>query len=268
MKNEMRSLSKGQYIIGGSGGGQINGMTRTEAGMPISSFYGYQVQQMLNSDADIFAINSWADDGTYQEGGTGPGDFMYVDISGPDGVPDGEITAEHDRVFIGNPWPKMIYGINVSLVKSKLFDVSLQFQGVLGVDVFNADKAYTRNFFGDDNTTTKIYEAWTPDHHTQHPRNIASDPNGNFGKPSTYFVEDGSYLKLRNAQVGFNVPERFISRLQIARLRIFLNANNLLTITGYSGLDPEIAGSNTSRGIDYGLYPQVRTISGGLELDF
>ena len=268
MKNEMRSLSKGQYIIGGNGGGQIGGMTRTEAGMPISSFYGYQVQQMLNSDADIFAINTYADDGTYQEGGTGPGDFMYVDISGPDGVPDGQITAEHDRVFIGNPWPKMIYGINLFLIKNKLFDISLQFQGVLGVDVFNADKAYTRNFFGDNNTTTRIYEAWTPDNHTQHPRNIASDPNGNFGKPSTYFVEDGSYLKLRNAQVGFNIPERFISKLQISRLRIFINANNLLTITGYSGLDPEIAGSNTSRGIDYGLYPQVRTITGGLELDF
>lgn len=267
MKNEMQNLNQGA-ITGGSGGGQIGGMTRTEAGMPMSYFYGYIVQQMLNTPEDIFAINSWAADGTYQEGGTGPGDLMYVDISGPDGVPDGQITAEHDRTFIGNPWPKMIYGLNLSLVKGKMFDISMQLQGVQGVDIFNAEKAYTRNFFGDNNTTPLIYEAWTEENHTQHPRNIASDPNGNFGKPSTYFVEDGSYLKLRNIQVGYNVPEKFLSKLQVSRLRLYLNANNLLTLTGYSGTDPEVAGSNTSRGVDYGLYPQVRTVTGGIELNF
>lgn len=267
MKNEMISLNQGA-ITGGNGGGQIGGMTRTEAGMPVSYFYGYRVQQMLNTPEDIFAINSWAADGTYQEGGTGPGDLMYVDISGPDGVPDGQITAEHDRTFIGNPWPKMIYGLNVSLARGRLFDLNLQFQGVQGVDVFNAEKAYTRNFFGDNNTTTLISEAWTEDNRTQHPRNIASDPNGNFSKPSTYFVEDGSYLKLRNIQVGFNLPQAILTRLNIARLRIFANANNIFTLTGYSGRDPEVAGTNTSRGVDYGLYPQVRTVTGGIEINF
>ena len=268
VKNEMRSLSKGQYITGGYGGGQISSMTRTEAGMPISSFYGYRVQQMLNTPADVFAINTWAADGTYQEGGTGPGDLMYVDISGPQGKPDGEVTAEYDRVFIGNPWPKMTYALNVNLTYLKTFDLSLQFQGVQGVDVFNADKAYTRNFFGDANTTKLIYEAWTPEHHTQNPRIIASDPNGNFGKPSDYFVEDGSYLKLRNVQLGFNMPGKILQRAHLPKLRIYLNANNILTITRYSGIDPEIAGTNTSRGVDYGIYPQVRTVMGGIEIKF
>jgi TonB-linked SusC/RagA family outer membrane protein len=268
MKNEMRSLNKGQYIIGGDGGGQIGGMTRTEAGRPISSFYGYVVQQMLNTPGDIFAINSYAEDGTYQEGGTGPGDLMYMDISGPDGRPDGQITAEHDRVYIGNPWPKMTYALNIGLVYNRMFDFSLQFQGVQGVDVFNADKAYTRNFFGDANSSTLIYEAWTPENHTGNPRVIATDPNGNFSKPSTYFVEDGSYLKLRNAQVGFNMPGSVLKKLHLPGLRIYVNANNLLTFTKYSGIDPEIAGSNTSRGVDYGLYPQVRTVSGGIEVKF
>jgi hypothetical protein len=154
------------------------------------------------------------------------------------------------------------------MVYNGIIDLSFQFQGVQGVDVFNASKAYSRNFFGDNNTTTDIYEAWTPDHYTNHPRVIASDPNGNWSRPSTYFVEDGSYLKLRNVQVGVNVPKNIISKVKINKLRIYANANNLLTFTKYSGLDPEIAGSNIGRGIDYGQYPQVRTYSAGLEIQF
>jgi TonB-dependent starch-binding outer membrane protein SusC len=267
VKNEMKSLRGDEYITGGNGGGQIGGMTRTQAGHPISSFYGYVVQQMLNSDNDVYAINTYADDGIYQEAGTGPGDFMYKDISGPDGVPDGEITT-HDRVYIGNPWPKVTYGLNVGVAYNKLIDLSIQFQGVQGVDVFNANKAYSRNFFGDNNTTTDIFEAWTPERHTQHPRNIASDPNGNWGKPSSYFVEDGSYLKLRNVQLGVNIPSKILDRVNIKRVRIYMNANNLLTITKYSGLDPEVAGSNTGRGVDFGYYPQLRTYGAGAEVQF
>lgn len=268
MDNKMLSLADGGYIIGGYGGGQMSGMTRTQPGMPISSFYGFRVRQVLNSDGDVYAINSWSPDGIYQEGGTGPGDFMYWDLSGPDGEPDGKVTWEHDRTFIGNPWPKMTFAMNTRFVFDNMIDVSFQFQGVYGVDIFNADKAYTRNFFGDSNTTPLIGEAWRTDNHTNHPRNIASDPNGNFGRPSDYFVEDGSYLKLRNAQIGFIVPQRYLNMLGASNIRIYVNATNLLTITGYSGLDPEVGGSNLSRGIDYGIYPHVRTITGGIELQF
>ena len=267
LKNEMGSLGENGSIIGGSGGELLGGMTRTIQGLPISSFYGYQVQQMLNTESDVYAINTYAPDGVYQEGGTGPGDFMYKDLSGPDGVPDGQIT-EHDRVLLGNPWPKMTYALNIGVVFNKMIDVALQFQGIQGVDVFNANKAYARNFFGDNNTTTDIYEAWTPEKHTQHPRNIANDPNGNFSKPSSYFIEDGSYLKLRNVQIGFNVPAVYLNKMKIQGVRFYVNANNLLTFTKYTGLDPEVAGSNLGRGIDYGIYPQVRTVSGGLEVKF
>jgi len=268
VKNKMKSLRGDEYVTGGNGGGQIGGMTRTQAGHPISSFYGYVVQQMLNSDYDVYAINTYADDGIYQEAGTGPGDFMYQDISGPEGKPDGEITGQYDRVYIGNPWPKATYALNIGLTYNNLLDVAIQLQGVQGVDVFNANKAYTRNFFGDNNTTTEIFEAWTPDNHTPHPRNIASDPNGNWGKPSSYFVEDGSYLKFRNVQVGINIPKRIQDRMKLTRLRFYMNANNLLTITKYSGLDPEVAGSNTGRGVDFGYYPQVRTYGAGVEIQF
>lgn len=263
MKNEMLSLRGDEYITGGNGGGQIGGMTRTQAGYPISSFYGYVVQQMLNSASDVYAINTYPADGIYQEAGTGPGDFMYKDLDGDD-----DVTAAGDRTYIGNPWPKMTYALNISLVYNNLIDVAIQFQGVQGVDIFNANKAYSRNFFGDNNTTTDIYDAWTPDHHTSNPRNIASDPNGNWSKPSTYFVEDGSYLKLRNLQIGLTIPQKILNKISLKRARVYVNANNLLTITKYSGLDPEVAGSNTSRGVDYGQYPQVRTYGGGIEIQF
>lgn len=268
MKNEVLHLNEDEYITSGNGGGQIGGMTRTQAGKPISSFYGFVVQQMLNSENDVFAVNTYSKDGIYQEAGTGPGDFMYVDISGPEGVPDGKITWEHDRKFIGNPWPKMMYGLNINVSYNNLVDLLLQFQGVAGVDVFNANLSYSRNFFGDNNTTTDIFQAWTEDKHTQHPRNIASDPNGNFSRPSTYFIEDGSYLKLRNVQLGFNVPNNILDIINVGRLRIYFNANNILTFTDYSGMDPEIAGSNVGRGVDYGLYPHTRTFGGGLEVQF
>jgi TonB-linked SusC/RagA family outer membrane protein len=261
MKNELKTLGENGQIIGG-GAGVIGGMTRTMAGLPVSSFYGYQVQQILNSAEDVYAINTWAPDGIYQEASTGAGDFMYRDING-----DGEITVA-DRVTLGNPWPKMTYAFNIGVVYNKSLDLSLQFQGVQGVDVFNANKAYARNFYGDYNTTTDIFEAWTPEDHTKHPRNIGSDPNGNFSRPSSYFIEDGSYLKLRNAQIGYNFPTRLFGPSKISGIRVFVNANNILTFTKYSGLDPEIAGSNLSRGIDYGMYPQVRTVSGGLEVKF
>ncbi|MEO7990455.1 MAG: TonB-dependent receptor [Chryseolinea sp.] len=269
VRNEVTKLVEGGgYLTGGNGGGQIGGMTRTYAGQPISSFYGYVVQQMLNSSGDVYAINTYSKDGIYQEVGTAPGDLMYKDLNGLGGVQDGKVTADYDRTIIGNPWPKMIYALNLSAAYNKLIDVFVQFQGVQGVDIFNANKAYSRNFFGDDNSTTDIFEAWTPDVHTNNPRNVANDPNGNFSKPSTYFIEDGSYLKLRNIQVGFNVPSQLLNRVKLRKVRLYVTGNNLLTLTKYSGLDPEIAGSNTSRGVDYGLYPQVRTFSAGLELQF
>ena len=269
LKNKVLSLNGDEYITGGGGGGQIGGMTRTQAGMPISSFYGFVVQQMLNSENDIFAINSYAPDGIYQEAGTGPGDLMYVDISGPEGVPDGQVTWEHDRKFIGNPWPKMMYGLNLNLDYKKIVDIALQFQGVQGVDIFNANKAYTQNFFGDNNSTVEIFNAWTPENHTDVPRNIANDPNGNFSRPSTYFLEDGSYVKLRNAQIGFTLPKSTLQKLGVIQsIRFYANVNNIFTLTGYSGFDPEIAGSNTSRGVDYGLYPHTRTYGAGIDVKF
>lgn len=267
MQNEVKALNEDEYIIGGAGGGQIGGMTRTQVGKPISSFYGFIVDRVLDTEQEVYAINSWAPDGIYQAAGTAPGDLMYKDISGPNGVPDGQIT-EHDRTFIGNPWPKWQYGLTVNLNYKAMFDLSLFFQGVYDVDVFNAEKAYSRNFFGDNNTTTKIAEAWTPENHTNHPRNIASDPNGNFSNPSTYFVEDGSYLKLRNVQLGYNLPSSLLSQLNLRKVRLYLTASNILTITGYSGMDPEVAGSNISRGVDYGQYPQTFTMGGGVDVQF
>ena len=161
VKNEMKQLFRDATITGGNGGGQIGGMTRTEAGYSISSFYGYVVEGIFLNSTHVYNMNTYAKDGTYQEAGTAPGDFIYKDLSGPDGVPDGEITAQYDRTYLGNPWPKMTYALNLNVAYNSIVDLSLQLQGVQGVDIFNANKAYSRNFFGDNNTTTNIFDAWT-----------------------------------------------------------------------------------------------------------
>ena len=125
------------------------------------------------------------------------------------------------------------------------------FQGVQGVDVFNTPKAYYRNFYNDFNSTTQAAERWTPSSPSNsQPRLHVNDPNGNFQNPSTYFVEDGSFLKLRNIQLGYNFPASLIDGVGLGNARIYVNAQNILTLTNYDGLDPEVSngdGNNTAR---------------------
>ena len=242
----------------------------TRAGEPVGSFYGYEVEGIFQSEAEVQQANDAAPDGVYQANGTAPGDLRYRDISGPDGVPDGEITAD-DRTILGNPWPDLAYGLNIN-VGYRGFDLTLFLQGVQGADIFNATKAYYRSFFSDYNATDLVFERWTAENPTEHPRLNVNDPNGNFSNASSYFVEDGSYLKLRNIQLGYTLPESLLSSLGLTNARVFVNAQNILTFTRYEGLDPEVSngdGSNTLQGLDdLTRYPQTRLVSAGLQIGF
>jgi len=262
MKNELIKLREDAFINGGSeayGGFNLGNTARSEEGQPLSSFYGYEFVKIIDSQEEIDALNAAAPDGIYQTNGTAPGDLLYRDIDG-----DKEITNE-DQTFIGNPWPKMIYGLTTNF-EWRNFDLNIFLQGVQGVDLYNANKGLYQQIYADFNTSTEALNAWTQQNMTNQPRLIQSDPNGNFRNISSYFVEDGSYLKVRNIQFGYNLPKSLLNRINMSKARVFINADNVLTLTKYSGLDPEVAGGNTGRGVDFNNYPQVRSISFGVEL--
>ena len=174
--------------------------------------------------------------------------------------------TNEDKTYIGNPWPDLMYGLNINL-SWKGFDLSMGWLGNAGVDVFNSAKLYERSFYGDYNTTSKVYEAWSPTNRaTSHPRVTKEDPNGNFKNVSSYFVEDGSFFKLKNLHFGYNLPKSILSHLKIEGLKFYINCDNLFIITKFQG-DPELGGGYLERNM-YSVKraPSTRTIMGGLSL--
>lgn len=258
-------------IDDGNAGEYIQGpISRTAVGNPIGQFYGYHVEGIFATDQQV------GERGVVQTG-AGAGDLIFKDMNGDN------VIDELDRTYIGNPWPKMTYGITASF-SYKGFDLSLLFQGVQGVDVYNGSKYFTQFLAGDYNTTSDVFNGsfFNGNGLTDQPRlgytNTAGDyirdPNGNYTKISSYYVEDGSFLKLRNVQFGYNLAPSTANRLGISSARIFFMAQNIFTITGYSGMDPEVVGTGsragtTARGIDTIYeYPRTSLLSLGLDLAF
>ncbi len=252
-------------------------VARTDIGHPMSQFWGYIVEGIFQSDAEVAALNLEASEKAnanvfYQEQGTGAGDLRFKDVNG-----DGRITVL-DKEFIGNPWPKMIYGFNLS-VGWKGFDLAALFQGAQGVDIYNGAKHFTGVMAADFNTTSNVFGASYFDGNglTDQPRvgvlqpngSYTLDPNKNYTRISSYFVESGSFLKLQNLQIGYTLPSQLTNSLKISNARVYVMGHNLFTITNYSGLDPEISGGVRERGIDnISTYPRTRLLAVGVELGF
>ncbi|RYY18886.1 MAG: TonB-dependent receptor, partial [Cytophagaceae bacterium] len=246
-------------------------LTYTRAGLPFGQFYGYQVDGIYQDQAQV--------DGHPQRAGAKAtvGDLIYRDVDG-----DGVIT-DKDKTIIGNPYPKLTYGINLN-VSWRGFDVAALFNGVAGVDLYNGVAPYSQAPFSDGNTTAKVFGASFLDGNglTSQPRlgvltpgangapaTFAADPNGNYANVSSYFVERGDYLKLKNLQLGYTLGGGLLERARAKSARLFVMANNLFTLTRYSGIDPEIAGDVTLRGIDAPLqYPHTRIYSVGVDVTF
>ena len=226
--------------------------TIARVGEPVFSFYGFQTQGLFQSQAEI-------DEAPTQENAA-PGDVRFVDTDG-----DGAIT-EADRVILGSYLPDFIYGLNFNGTY-KNFDFRVFLQGSQGNDIYNGFQSLrsqtTRLFNGD---PAKFLDAWTPDNpNTDVPRIALTDPNIN-RRMSDRFLEDGSYLRVKNIAVGytFNLPNTGISTL-----RLYASAQNLITLTGYSGLDPEIGSIGQGLvGFDDGGYPQPKTFLFGAQVGF
>lgn len=242
---------------------------KTVAGEPMSFYYGYVVEGIWQeNEIDkiiefLIRNNKLGNQDNYNRHNyTAPGDLKFKDING-DGLID-----HRDRVNIGSPWPKMVYGFNLG-GEFKGFDLYALFQGVYGNDIYHLNKRVTDNLVGDYSFTYNAFNRWTPELPTNQPRIVYTDPNVNLSTSSSYFVESGSYLRLKNLQIGYTIPPRLLSRLQLEQFRVYVSGQNLLTITNYTGMDPEISsGSNVARNLDQGMYPQSRTFMLGLQMTF
>lgn len=252
-------------ISGGFGIMSGQNISRTEVGRSFGEFFGYAADGIFQSDAEAQAHPQFVGRQSRE------GDLRYRDVNG-DGILDNA-----DRTFIGNPNPDFIFGINLNMAY-KGFDVSMLFNGVMGVDLFNGVAPYNSTLFSDGNTTADIFGTsfFNGSGLTDRPRigyvdnnNFRNDPNGNYRQVSSYWVENGSYLKLKNFQIGYNIPQQWLKKYNIGNIRAYFMGNNLFALTGYSGRDPELAGDVTSRGIDRPtVYPQNRLYSFGLDVNF
>lgn len=255
-------------------------ITITKAGLPFGSFYGYKVTGMFKTDAEAAAS---------AQPNAHAGDLIFAH----DPKNGSKLTGADEQV-LGNPNPKLVYGANIRLTYQH-FDLAMLFNGVAGVQLFNGVKAYELfPFQNDANVTTQaLHDSYFGSNGlTSQPRmgvvqtngTFSFDPNGNYKTVNSYFVESGSYVKLKNLQVGYTFSNDMLNRVKIKSARLFFMANNLFTITKYSGLDPEVGsgfsheavsgyvGNSvgvTTRGLDgVSQYPQTRIYSAGLDINF
>ena len=251
-RNEVTKLGNGEPIFATAHLGEV--ITKTEVGMPVGYYYGY----LTNG---IFQNAQQVEDSPQRDVST-PGDVRFKDIN-DDGVLDAL-----DRTMIGNPWPDFVYGLTVNAAY-KGFDLSMFFQGSQGNDVMNIQRYDTESGTGFYNATKGfIDKSWNGEGSSDQFHKI-SQTQGLNNSVSDYFVEDGSYLRLKNMQVGYKFSNRYLKKANISQLRFFVGAQNLLTITGYSGLDPEMGAADPKlTGIDQGYYPQARTIMIGINTKF
>lgn len=257
VKNEIVDMNGADPVYGDK--------TITDQGHAVNSFYGYVAEGIFRSqqeideffhikpnpdnDPDIAAYNATRNIHNFEVD-----DIRYRDING-----DGELDDQEDRTVIGNPFPKFTYGLNVALGWGPV-DVSMFFQGVYGNMVYNALRERLEGNGTQSQLSTAMRDVWTADN----PDGSLPNPNHtvNFWA-SDRFLESGSYLRLKNFQIGYTIPQKALQKIKMQNFRVYLAANNLFTITKYSGYDPEVGG-----GVDYGNYPQSRTFMLGVSLTF
>jgi TonB-linked SusC/RagA family outer membrane protein len=244
-----------------SGGSRIGAFNRNVEGQSMGEFYGYNVLGLFQTPGDV--------DAAATQDGAQPGYFQYEDVSGPDGVPDGEISPD-DRMSIGNPNPNFTYGINLNF-GYKGFDLTAFFYGMQGNDIFNYNKYWldTWDSFQGQKGKDMLYNSWTPENPDATTPKVSNSSNfSTLTVSSSYFVEDGSYFRMKNLQLGYTFDRSILGNV-FSNLRLYVQATNLFTITGYSGLDPELASFNdTFMGVDEGNLPSNKQFIIGLNVGF
>lgn len=252
-RNKVKSLGNGDAIYGYAYNKNV--VTKTEVGKPVGYFYGYVTNGIFQNAEQV--------EGSPQRETAVPGDVRYKDLNNDDVIDD------KDRTMIGSPWPDFVYGITLGAAW-KGFDFNLFIQGSQGNDVMNMTLLDFESGTGYMNARSGyLSRAWSGEGSTDRYHRISARQEGNL-LVSDYFLEDGSYARIKNVQLGYDFCNRVIKKNKIiSQCRLYLSAQNLFTFTNYSGLDPEIGSSNaTVNGIDSGFYPQARVWTVGLNLKF
>ena len=255
LKNEITDLGTVDYITGATFQSSAYEISRMAVGHPIGAFYGFEVLDIFQS---LSQVQGYVDkNGKMIQPNAKPGDFRFADLN-----EDGKIDA-NDRTFIGDPTPTWTYGFTINAAW-KGIDLMIFCQGVAGNDVFNGLR---RLDIPTANWTSDAMGRWTGVGTSDtYPRLVQGDPNGNFSKPSTFFLTNGSYFRFKTVQLGYTIPKKIVEKAGMQAVRFYVSANNLFTFTKYQGYDPEIGGS--SYGIDRGVYPQARAYMVGLSVTF
>jgi TonB-linked SusC/RagA family outer membrane protein len=254
VKNQVTSVPEGvDYLPGASFsvGGDV--ATRFQKGYEIGYFFGYEVAGIYQSQEEI-------DNSSIVQEGAKPGDLIFVDQNG-DGVIS--FTDDSDKTNLGSAIPDFTMGLSLS-ASYKGIDFSANFFASVGNEIirnYERQQPYA-------NQLSYVIDRWVGEgsSYTVPIQTTATTRNSVF---SSYFVEDGSFLRLRNLQLGYSFPKTVLQKIKLEQLRVYVSANNLFTLTKYMGYDPDLGSSSAlSAGVDYGLYPQARTIMGGLQFKF
>lgn len=256
LKNEITAVAPGQTYLTNVNP-NYRGITpiRNQLGRSLSAFYGYEVQGIFQNQGEV--------DAAAAQTGKAIGRFRYRDING-----DGTINAD-DRTYLGSPVPKFTGGFNFKLLY-KGFDLEAYMYTSLGNKIFNQSKWFTDFYpsFQGASISERVKDSWTPENPDATIPMFESASNFSTNtQSSSFYVEDGSYLRLQNLTIGYNLPGSALDRIKITRVRIYVAANNLFTITNYSGLDPAVGGAaDTTFGVDIGNYPITRGYTLGLSI--
>jgi TonB-linked SusC/RagA family outer membrane protein len=244
-----------EFLPGQTYGPQGLEITRTQIGHAFGSFFGLRTDGIFQNQQEV---DNYKDkDGNVIQPNAKPGDLRFVDLNG-DGIID-----NNDRTIMGNPTPKFTYGFTAQ-AKWRSFDLMVFGQGIQGNDVMNLIRRFDLPMA---NWTKHALNRWIGEGSTnEHPRMTISDPNKNYSQSSDFFLEDGSYFRIKTIQLGYQLPQSITRKAGIQKARVYVMANNLLTFTKYRGFDPEIGGD--SFGVDRGIYPQPRAFFVGLNLGF
>ena len=257
LKNKVTYVASDVDFIDGDAGFQNMGsVTRTQVGHSYNEFFGYVSDGIFQNEAEIDAYRNA--DGELIQPNARPGDFRWVDVNG-----DGIITTDNlDRAFLGTSLPKYTFGVTLNFAYRN-FDLMVFANGAGGNKIF---QGLRRLDISNANYTTAVLNRWTGENtSTDFPRLSSNDPNGNFSRMSSFYLEDGDYLRFKIVQLGYTIQENAVfNKLGISTFRVYVTAENLLTLTRYTGYDPEIGGGVF--GIDKGQYPQARSFLFGLQI--